>query len=175
MRKTAIVTLIVGAVAMAGTQVALGASVHLKKKPPLTFTVLGSGAGKTLNASGSLSGLGNGDIVVTITATADPTATCTNGGQHQAPGQNPAPVTLTGVQAIPQSQVKNGTVGFSVTTGNVVTPVAGAPDCPNSNWTEDIIDLTFTDATITVYQPCSDSSPPIDCPVVLSQSFSGPF
>ena len=138
------------------------------------FAVQGSGANKQLNASGTLTGLGNGDIVVTVTATADPTSTCTNGGQHQAPGQNPAPVTLTGTQAIPQSQIKNGNVGFNVSTAKVVTPVAGAPDCPNSNWTEDITDLTFTDATITVYQPCTASTVP-NCPVVLSQSFQGPF
>lgn len=173
MKRTALVFLVVGAMAMVAPP-ALAANVHFKHGSP-TFAVLGSGADKQLNATGTLAGLGNGDIVVTITATADPTATCTNGGQHQAPGQNPAPVTLTGTQAIPESQFKNGNVGFNVTTAKVVTPVAGAPDCPNSNWTEDIIDLTFTDATITVYQPCTDTTPPIDCTVVLSQTFSGPF
>jgi hypothetical protein len=34
-----------------------------------------------------------------------------------------------------------------------VTPIAGAPDCPNPNWTEDITDLQFTSAIITVEQP----------------------
>jgi hypothetical protein len=171
MKRTALVFLVVGAMAMVA-QPALAANVHFKHGSP-TFTVLGSGADKQLNAAGTLAGLGNGDIVVTVTATADPTATCTNGGQHQAPGQNPAPVTLTGTQAIPQSQFKNGNVGFSVTTAKVVTPVAGAPDCPNSNWTEDITDLTFTDATITVYQPCTGPGT-TGCPIVLQQTFSGP-
>ena len=155
-------------------QSGLAASVHFKRGSP-TFAVQGSGADKQLLATGTLAGLGNGDIVVTVAATADPTATCTNGGQHQAPGQNPAPVTLTGTQAIPQSQIKNGNVGFSVLTAKVVTPVAGAPDCPNPNWTEDITDLMFTDATITVYQPCTGPDPS-GCPIVLTQAFSGtPF
>jgi len=156
------------------TQSSLASSVHFKHGSP-TFALVGSGAEEQLSASGALAGLGNGDIVVTVSATADPTATCTNGGQHQAPGQNPAPVTLTGTQAIPQSKVKNGTVGFNVLTAKVVTPVAGAPDCPNSNWTEDITDLTFTDATITVYQPCTGPGT-TGCPIVLQQTFSGaPF
>lgn len=174
MRRPAMVAIATFMALTLGSSAALAANVHIKHGSPV-FTVLGSGAGKTLNAAGTLAGLGNGDIVVTVTATVDPTATCTNGGQHQAPGQNPAPITVTGVQAIPGSAVKNGNANFNVTTANVVTPIAGAPDCPNPNWTEDITDLTFLDATITVYQPCTDTTPPIDCTVVLSQTFQGPF
>jgi hypothetical protein len=33
-----------------------------------------------------------------------------------------------------------------------VTPIPGAPGCPNTMWTEDITDLSFTSATITVQQ-----------------------
>jgi hypothetical protein len=60
---------------------------------------------------------------------------------------------VTGSVAIPASEIKNGNVGFAVTTNAPQTPVPGAPGCPNPNWTEDITDLAFTSATITVQQP----------------------
>jgi hypothetical protein len=106
-----------------------------------------------LNARGDLAGLGNGDVLVTMTATADVTSTCTNQGGNQAPGQNPAPITVTGSQAIPAGEIKNGTTPFNVTTAAPAAVIAGAPDCPNTNWTEAITDLAFTSATITVEQP----------------------
>jgi hypothetical protein len=153
MRRTAII--LFAALALAGmtASAALASSVHLKggknAEPAFTDQVL------TLNAASDLAGLGNGDVLVTMTATANATATCTNpsGGVHQPPGQNPAPVTVSGSEAIPASAIKNGTTPFSVTTNPPVTPIAGAPGCPNSSWTEDITDLAFTSATITVEQP----------------------
>jgi hypothetical protein len=129
---------------------AYASSVHLK--PPSSEPSFLDG-GLTLRASAALAGLGNQDIVINMTAHANATATCTNAGGNEAPGQNPAPVTVSGTQAIPASQIKNGTVSFSVTTTPPPTPIAGAPGCPNSNWTEEITDLSFTDATITVQQP----------------------
>jgi hypothetical protein len=131
---------------------AAASSVHLKgganAEPTFTDNIL------QLNAAGNLAGLGNGDVLVTMTATADVTATCTNpAGANQPPGQNPAPITVTGSEAIPASEIKNGNTPFSVTTEAPVTPIPGAPDCPNPQWTESITDLAFTSATITVEQP----------------------
>jgi hypothetical protein len=130
---------------------ALAANVHLKggkKAKPAFYD-----GGLTLQAAGELAGLGNGDVLVTVEATADVYATCTNQGGNQAPGQNPAPITVMGSQAIPEEEIKNGNTPFSVVTLEPPRIIPGAPDCPNPNWTEEIEDLAFTSATIMVYQP----------------------
>lgn len=130
---------------------ASAASVHLKggkKAEPVFFD-----GGLRLNATGALSGLGNGDVLITMEATADVISTCTNQGGNQAPGQNPAPLTVSGSQAIPAAELKNGNTPFAVTTEAPDPVIPGAPDCPNPNWTETIEDLAFTSATITVEQP----------------------
>jgi hypothetical protein len=146
----------------------LAASVHFKKGSP-KFT----DNGLTLTASGALAGLGNGDVVIQVTATGQPTATCTNpAGATQPAGQNPAEVTLTGVGGFPASEIKNGNLAFSVETAAPTSPIPGAPDCPNPQWTERITDVAFTSATITVYQPCADTTVPIACPKVLEVTFS---
>lgn len=141
-------------------------SVHLKggaNAEPL-FT----DNGLTLSSSGALSGLGNGDVLITISAQASVSSTCTNRGGNQAPGQNPAPTTVTGSVAIPESEIKNGNTPFSVVTTAPTTPIPGAPGCPNANWTESIDDLAFTSATITVEQP------PGTVVLTVSCTFSGP-
>jgi hypothetical protein len=147
---------------------ALAANAHFKKRPPLTFT----DQGLTLSAHGALTGLGGGDVVITLTATGTPTTTCTNQGGTQAPGQNPADVTVTGGLAIPGSDIKNGNLTFTVATDDPAQPTAEEAGCPNDNWTAEIEDIAFSSATITVYQPCTDTVAPIDCTVVLQQTFT---
>ncbi len=129
---------------------AYAANVHLKQNRNPTFV----DNGLTLEAVGNLTGLGEGDVVIQLTSEdALPTATCTNpSGKTQPPGQNPAPVDVTGLQPIPETEIKNGNLGFDVETDEPVTPVPGAPDCPNSQWTERITDVSFTNATIEVFQ-----------------------
>ena len=112
----------------------------------------------------------DGDVLVNLGATANATAVCTNpAGANQPPGQNPAPVSVAGSQAIPASEVKNGNVAFSVTTKPPTNPIPGAPGCPNKNWTETITDLSFTGATLTVQQ----GSPPTT-ELTVSCSFAPP-
>jgi hypothetical protein len=126
-------------------------NVHLK---PPNQNPLFNDHGLTLSAAGNLAGLGQEDILVGLKAQANATATCTNpAGATQPPGQNPAPVTVSGSEAIPAGSIKNGNTPFSVTTEPPVTPIPGAPGCPNPNWTESITDLSFTSAILTVQQP----------------------
>jgi hypothetical protein len=128
---------------------ALAGNAHLKGNHPLSFT----DGGLTLSATVSYAGLGNFDTLQTLSATGNVTATCTNpAGATQPPGQNPAPVTLTGSTAVPKGDIKNGNVTITTTTGAPTSPIPGAPGCPNPKWTETITDVAFTSATIQLFQ-----------------------
>jgi hypothetical protein len=150
MMKRIIAIAVIAAVVLFFGPTAYAQNVHLKPpKGEPTFTDLGL----TLNATGALAGLGGGDVTITLSAASDATAVCIYAaGATQPPGQNPAPVTVSGSQSIPEDEIKNGNVTFFVTTVAPVSPIAGAPGCPNPNWTEVITDLAFKSATILVEQ-----------------------
>ena len=122
------------------------ASPHYKKGP---FVV---DNGSTATATGSLAGLGNGNVIVTLSfPNATGTTICSNKGGTDAPGQNPAvPAPVSGSQFI--TDVKNGTLAFVVTTLPPPNPSSAAAGCPNPNWTAAFDDITFGAGTITVQQ-----------------------
>jgi hypothetical protein len=151
MRRTVIVLTALSTLVLGGAPASRAANPHYK--PPSSGPSFIDN-GLTLTANGALAGLGNQDIRINLSATGNPIATCTNpSGKNQPPGQNPAPVALTGTQAVPANEIKNGNVTFSVTTSAPATPIPGAPDCPNPQWTETITDVSFTTAVVKVEQP----------------------
>jgi hypothetical protein len=127
---------------------ALAQNPHLKGRNPVSFR----DDGLTLTATVSYAGLGNFDTLQVLTATGNTVSLCTNQGGNEAPGQNPAPVTVVGATPVPAGDIKNGNVTITTTTDEPVSPVPGAPGCPNENWTETITDVAFTSATIRVFQ-----------------------
>jgi hypothetical protein len=166
---------IIAAMAVMGVfaQEALAQNPHLKGRNPVAF----SDGGLTLSAAVSYAGLGNFDTLQVLTATGGTTSTCTNQGGNQAPGQNPAPVSLVGETPIPAGDIKNGNVTIATTTAEPVSPVPGAPGCPNANWTEEITDVSFTSATIKLFQDSNENGmfeDPGELVLTVSCTFSPP-
>ena len=82
------------------------ASPHYKKGPTVADN------GLTATATGSLAGLGNGNVIVTLSfPNATGTTTCSNKGGSQAAGQNPAtPAAVSGSQFITPVQERHSVV-----------------------------------------------------------------
>jgi hypothetical protein len=132
------------------------ASPHFKKGGSPVCTVSGSGTSQTVNCTGSLSGLGNGDLLIETTIGGFALYVCQNAGGNSAPGQNKV---LEGPQTvptlIPSDSIKNGNVTFT-TNDNTLTAaptVSGAAaGCPNANWTGVNPTLTITSIRLTIAQ-----------------------
>jgi hypothetical protein len=155
LRLVAIATVLVAAAAFVAT--AMAANPHLRNnvRPNPAFV----DNGLTLTGTAAYAGLGNFDTLQTLDATANPTATCTNQGGNQAPGQNPAQVDVTGSTAVPASDIQNGNVTITTTTNPPEQPTAEEAGCPNDNWTAEITDMAFTSATIRVFQDTDPTTP----------------
>jgi hypothetical protein len=147
------------------------------KKVELWFT----DDGLALTAHGKLEHLDDKkDVLVTLEAKAKAVARCTNPGGHDPPGQNPVLIEdfhVTGSVSISRWHIKYGKLTFSVKTQLPHKLIPGAPDCPNPNWKETLVDLKFERATLTIKQEgkpplvvrCTFSKPTTDGPVPKAQ------
>ena len=141
MRRLSVLVLLVTLLAVLVAPTAFAANPHFIGK------VKFSDQGTTLNATGSIAGLGNEDITVVLDATGTALISCRNPGGNIAPGQNKE-VDVSGSQE--NIQVKNGRANFNVTT--LEPTLDPAEVCPNAQWTPILRDVRFSSATITVFQ-----------------------
>ena len=125
-------------------------SRRLMASPHFVVGPIFTDQGSTLNASGSVAGLGNEDVTVLLTAQGTATIICSNPAGNVAPGQT-RDVDVSGSQTI--TDVKNGRVNFNVTT---IAPTAPADACPNGKWTAAVTNVDFNSATLIVQQGGED-------------------
>jgi len=129
---------------------------HFKKGGEPVCTVSSSGASSSTTCSASLSGLGNGDLLIEVTVSGSAVYQCSNNGGNTAPGQNKVLVGPTTTPTlIPGDQIKNGNVSFTTEAAVLTAPatVTGAhAGCPNPNWTGVNPTLTTTDISMRISQ-----------------------
>src|SRR5688500_1859692 len=128
-------------------------SRRLMASPHFVVGPIFTDQGSTLNASGSVAGLGNEDVTVLLNAQGTATIICTNPGGNVAPGQT-KDVNVSGSQTITDG--KTGLVTFNVTT---VAPKAPAAACPYRQWTPSVTNVDFSGATLIVQQGGEDVLP----------------
>jgi len=110
--------------------------------------------GLTATCTGTVTGLGNFNVEITLSALASGDTVCRNPGNgSEVPGQNPANnVPVSGGLFIPASSVKNGNLSFTVSTLPPPNPTPAQAGCPNGNWTASYKDLSFTNGQLTIFQ-----------------------
>jgi hypothetical protein len=178
MRRTLIAVTVLLAVGATATA-AQAASPHFKRNGEPTCTISGSATSKTVQCTGTLAGLGGGDLSIPTTVSGFAVYQCRNSGGNIAPGQNRVLIGPSTVPTTISSQaIKNGNVTFITSPNTLSAPATvsgGAAGCPNSNWTGVNPTLTLTNISLTISQAgtllfsCSASNPNgLTSPVRLS-------
>jgi hypothetical protein len=168
MRRVIILLAAVVVAALAVTT-AYGASVHFKKGGTPKCTLSGSGTTVSTTCTGSVAGLGGGDVQIDTIVSGFAVYTCTNQGGNAAPGQNQVLVGPdTSPTTIGAGEIKNGNLTFTTVpneTSAESTVSGAAAGCPNNHWTGTNPQLTVTDITLNFYQggnlvfSCSTNNP----------------
>jgi hypothetical protein len=105
--------------------------------------------GTTVLCSGKVAGLGGTTFTITVEASGTAEVVCINPGGNRAPGQD-TEVTVSGSSG-PLPTPRNGQFRYSLESDDP-EPLPPTPTCPNASWTPDIVDVTFGDATISLFE-----------------------
>jgi hypothetical protein len=110
--------------------------------------------GTQVVCSGKVAGLGGTTFEITVEAEGTAEVECTNPGGNVAPGQD-TEVTVAGTTT-PLPTPRNGSFRYSIESDDP-EPLPATPTCPNRQWTPNIVDVTFTTATLTLLEDGSVS------------------
>lgn len=153
--KTRVSRLLVALFVSVTAAAVIAASPHYKRGGEPVCTI-NTTTGTATCSSGTVAGLGNDDVQVSISLAASAGTFCQNPGNgNVVPGQNPATAVGTSTQNFSGDQIKNGTLtipAFSVTV-TVATPTAAAAGCPNDNWIVTLGTVTYGPGFYAFYQP----------------------
>lgn len=105
--------------------------------------------GTQVMCTGKVAGLGGTTFEITVTAPGIASVECINPAGHRAPGQDTA-VDVAGSSG-PLATPRNGQFRFSVTSDDPA-PLPATPTCPNPQWTPEIVDVTFSNATLSLFE-----------------------
>ena len=105
--------------------------------------------GTTVECTGKVAGLGGTTFEITIEAPGTASVECTNPGGNVAPGQDTA-VNVAGTTG-PLPTPRNGAFVFTIESDDP-EPLPPTPTCPNNKWTPNIVDVTFGDATLSLFE-----------------------
>jgi hypothetical protein len=105
--------------------------------------------GTQVTCTGKVAGLGGTTFEITIAADGIASVVCFNPAGNRAPGQDTAVSVAGSTGPLPTPQ--NGQYIFTITTDEP-EPLPPTPTCPNDQWTADIVDVTFTTATLSLYE-----------------------
>jgi hypothetical protein len=158
MRKSLWVIAAAAVLAVAVAFPATAASPHFKQGGEPVCTVTQTADGPSTQCRATLAGLGNEDLLITVSMSGSAVYTCQNKGGNTAPGQNKV---LVGPAVAPtlidSDAIKNGNVTFTTNP----TPPLNAPDevsgaaagCPNGNWKGVNPVLTVSGIDMVIEQP----------------------
>jgi hypothetical protein len=135
--------------ALAGTIFALSAGPAFAQSGHFVGTPTCTDIGTQVRCVGKVAGLGGTTFEITVEAEGLATVECTNPGGNVAPGQD-TEITVAGTTE-PQPTPRNGQFRFRLESDDP-EPLPATPTCPNNQWTPNIVDVEFGDATITLLE-----------------------